>query len=349
MKYQSIIRYGFALAFLLSAPAVLAEQETAQAPTADLVIQKDKIYNPNALSFDSVQIYEKNFDPTQHHSVSAENQKKIDEIEIFIKKTDPNAYTKLSAADQEAFGRIAYKLGRYYLLDSRNPELALPKLELAATLLKKKQDKAWSYNYLAFAYEQKYAISDEDADKTKALDYSNKVISSLYPKAKNREVAFAYYVNGLVQKDAADYDQAKNSFETAITIYEALPEGKDDHLAVAKNSLADTLLIQDGHDQEALALLQQVDSYWKSKGNNQQNPHAAQNLLSLGEAYLKIGDSKTASDQIKKAIQIMQNVYGSQSPLLIEPYELLSSAYIKLGDQKLASVYERKANALSKS
>jgi len=107
----------------------------------------------------------------------------------------------------------------------------------------------------------KICSSKLDADKNKSLDYTNQVISVLYSGKSNKEVAFAYCVKGLVLNDAQDYRQAESSFRKALSMYETMPDGKDDQYARAKNRLANIILEQNGRDKEALAMLQQLKPY----------------------------------------------------------------------------------------
>jgi tetratricopeptide (TPR) repeat protein len=219
-------------------------------------------------------------------------------------------------------------------------------MNFAEKLLTNKEDKAWNYNHLAYAYEQKFAASNLAVDKNKSLYYTHQVISTLYSDKPNKEVAFAYCVKGLVLNDAKDYGQAEKSFKTALAMYEAMPDGKDDQYARAKNRLANIILDQNGRDNEALVMLQQLKTYWKTKSGTVRNPYAARNLISLGQAYLKIGNAYAARDEFDSAIRIYTNIYGNNSSLLAKPYQLLSDAYKKLGDAEQASFYERKVRKL---
>ena len=353
MNFQLTISSAFIIIVLGSATIAYANNENApanpQKAATDLIIQQDKIYDPDTLSYDSLVLYEKKFDFDWNNYTSiTPNKKKMDEVDAFIKKTHSDDYSKLSNADQQALGKIVYKLGTYYIHVLREPNAGIEKINLAVMLLKDKKDKAWAYNQLAYAYEQKYSADDEDTDKNKALDYSKKVISEFYPNTKNKEVAFAYYVKGLVENDAAAYADAEESLQNAIKMHETIPGGKDDQYAIAKNTLANIMLGKDGNEQEALAMLKQLQRYWEAKGNVDHNPYAAINYLSLGEADMKLGNTKIARDELKKAVNILQNIYGDNSQLLAEPYQLLSDAYLKLGNQKLSAAYEHKADELNR-
>jgi tetratricopeptide (TPR) repeat protein len=291
---------------------------------------------------------EKNFTfDWNNYSTIAPNQTKIAKTEAFLKTV--NDYSNLSASDREALGKLLYKLGTFYTHVSRQPDLAIEKMNLAAILLTDKEDKAWNDNQLAYAYEQKYAASGETADKEKALTYTNKLITETYPNTKNKEVAFAYCVKGLIFNDAKDFSQAETNYKTALNIYEKIPGGKDDQYARAKNRLANIILEQNGREKEALGMLKQLKSYWAAKGNIQKNPYAARNLIALGEAYLKTGEVQTARDELNIATNIYKNVYGNSSKLLAHPYQLLSEAYIKTGNAEQASIYKEKVYDLDNS
>lgn len=349
MRFRSIAQQGLALAALSTSLLAFAEAQELNAPATNLVIEANDVYVPEvrlrAERHAALENFEKNFSFDWNKSATiAGHQKVIAQLEDFLKKT--NDESDLSEEDQVVLGNLLYKLGTYYTHVSRQPDTAIDKLNSAGPLLGSKEDKAWNYNQLAYAYEQKYSVTHVAADKEKALYYSNKVIADIYPNVKNKAVAFAYCINGLIQNDAQDASQAITSFKTALSIYEALPGGKDDQYARLKNRLADTILEQNNQDKDAIAMLEESKKYWLSQSNANHNPHAAKNLLSLGQAYLKIGNAKEAQDEIKKAVSIYQNVYGNHSQQLVVPYQLLSLAYKKAGDEKLADDYAQKANTL---
>jgi tetratricopeptide (TPR) repeat protein len=350
MTLKSVIRFGVTMALLSSAMLAFAADQQEPPVAKNLEIQSDKIYDPDHLSLDSIQSYSKKFTfDWNDYSTIEPNKKQIEEIAAFLKATKPEAYAKLNAADKQTLGKLFYKLGTYYTHVARQPDEAIASMERADTLLTSMEDKAWNDNHLAYAYEQKYAVSDEDADQDKALTYTDKVITKLYHGAKNKEVAFAFCVEGLVQNDAADYAQAETSFKTALAIYEHIPYGLDDQYARAKNRLANIILEVDGRDKEAIAILEELKKYWQTKDNDSHNPYAARNLISLGQAYFKVGNVNDARDQFTKAISIYQTVYGNNNKLLVEPYQLLADTYKKLGNQNLADAYEKKANALDQT
>lgn len=295
-----------------------------------------------------IQFYDKDFNfDWNNYTTIAPNHAKLERIEAFLKTN--HSHATLSASDQKALGKLLYKLGTFYTHVLREPDLAIEKMNLAQKLLVNKEDKAWNDNHLAYAYEQKFAVSKLDADKNKSLYYINQVISTLYSNKSNKEVAFAYCVKGLVQNDAKEYMLAENSFKKALAMYEAMPNGKDDQYARAKNRLADIILEQNGRDQESLAMLLQLKKYWVEKKNASQSPYAARNLISLGKAYLKTNNAQAARDEFDSAILIYTNIYGSNSSLLAKPYQLLSETYKKLGNLEQASIYIEKANSLNKS
>ena len=350
MTLKSVIRFGLTAALLSNTLVTLATVATdpTDPPIAkNLEIQTDTIYDPDHLSLASIQTYSKNFTfDWNHYSTIETNKKKVEEIEAFLKTTPLDAYAKLNTPDQRALGTLLYKLGTYYTHVTRQPDQAIEIMELANTLITNKEEKAWNYNHLAYAYEQKYAAADDNADHEKVLFYTDKVITKLYHNAKNKQVAFAFCVEGLVQDDAGEFTQAEDSFKTALRMYETIPNGKDEQYARAKENLATILLDQDGHDQEAIAMLEESKHYWETKDNYNHNPYAARNLISLGEAYFKVGKAQDARDQFTKALAIYQTFYGHDNRLLIEPYQLLSDSYQKLGDEKLAKTYEKMADAL---
>lgn len=352
MRLKSAVQYGSAIAMLSTSFFVFAETvpattraTTEDPPVSELLIEADnKVTVPDT----PIQKSEKsfNFDWNQYASLAG-NQKRASEVETQLKKI--SNYSKLSKADQEALGKLLYKMGTYYTHIAREPNLAIPKMNAAEPLLLNPEDKAWNYDHLAYAYEQQYTHTRQAADRERALYYSSKVITDMYPKTKNKEVAFAYCVKGLVLNDAQDYAQAEVNLNNALKIYESLPDGKDDQYTRAKNKLADVILEQHGRDKEAIAMLEQIKKYWAMKSKPHTNPYAARNLISLGQAYLKIGAAIEAQNEFKNAIFIYLNVYGEQSKLLVTPYQLLSIAYKKAGNKQLAAAYQAKAKALNKS
>jgi tetratricopeptide (TPR) repeat protein len=291
-----------------------------------------------------IEFYEKDFSFNWNdYTTIKANKTKIKKIEAFL-KTIPENPDFLSPENRLALGKLLYKLGTFYTHIARNPDLAIEKLNAANTYFTSKEDKAWTDNQLAYAYEQKFASSHNDADKEKALAYTNKVISN----KKTDEVAFAECVKGLVLNDAKQFPQAETSFNKALKIYSSQTSDKNhDQYARAKNRLAN-IILDEGRDKEALSMLQELKEYWAAKSNNSQNPYAARNLVSLAQAYLKNDDAGAARDELNNAIQIDKDMYGDKSPQLAQPYELLSDAYTKLGNRELAKSYKSKAAALDR-
>jgi tetratricopeptide (TPR) repeat protein len=291
---------------------------------------------------------EKNFSFNwNEYSTISDNKKKISANEKFLANIDDAS--QLSLEDQTALGRLFYKLGAYYAQVSLEPDLAIAKLTMANAFLKDKEDKAWNYAHLAYAYEQKYALTKQSENNEKALYYANKIISELFPNTKNPVVAFAYSIKGILKIDANDYQEAQKYLQTALAIYETSPEQKGDQYARTKNQLAYTLLEQPGKDQQAITIFKELKRYWSAKGNVSQDPFAAHNLISLGQAYIKMGKTKAACSELKGAIAIYKNVYGNHSPLLVHPYQLLAEAYKSLGKVHEASVFEQKAKSVDKA
>ncbi len=341
------MRLRLGLAVTLLAISLIANATQSSSPN-ELIIQKDKIYDPNTLSMDSVKEYEQKFDFNWHDHASIEsNKKKIEEIELFL-KSNPN-YSEMSGDDQEALGIMAYKLGTYYTHIARQPNMAIDKLNLADNLLPGKEDKAWINDQLAFAYEMKYSVSNEDVDKKQAEAYTEKVFS-FYPKTKNKEIAFAYCVRGFLADDSDDHEEAEENFKQALAIYEKIPHGKDEQYHRLQSRLAMSILAQDDNrDEEAFKMLTDVRKYWKAQGNENQNPYAARNLFALAQAQLKMDKPNDARDTVNKVIALYQSMYGRDSEQLVQPYQLLADTYKKMGNRELADSYQVKANELDNS
>lgn len=182
-------------------------------------------------------------------------------------------FSHLNPQDTMALGMLYYKLGTYYIHITRESDRGINKLLMAEAFLTGKDQKAWNINQLAYAYEQKYADSGNPSDRENALQYANKVITRLNSNARNREVAFAYYVKGMVMKDGNELPLAEMYFKTALGIYESLPEAKDDQYARAKKQLALIMLDQGGRDNQSAALLEDVKKYWLSVKSGQRDKH----------------------------------------------------------------------------
>ena len=340
MTVKSFIRFVFCLALLslikfthadevIKRPfSIETEKETVMAVKPDLgpIEEQDKKFN---------------FDWNQQTTIAA-NLKQIQSVEKFIASIDDAS--KLNKYERDALGNLLYKLGTFYSHVARDPNSAIAKLTLAAPFLTSKEAKAWNDSQLAYAYELKYASDLQPTDKEKALYYTNKVLSERYPRTKNKIVAFAYCVKGLIESDEKDYVEAEKHLRTALATYDAASGSKDNQYARTKNRLATTILDQHGRDQEALTMLKQVKKYWIANGQINHDPYAARNLLSLGHAYLKTGNAKAARDEFKTAIAIYKYVYGTNTMLLVKPYQLLAEAYRKLGSIDQASAYDKKAS-----
>lgn len=351
MRLKPITQFGLAIITLSSSLFVFAET-TLPAPLAkNLIIEEGDVYDPDARKQAerhlALEKFSKNFNFDWNQSATInQNKTKVAELDVFLKKIED--YNKLSKEDQKLAGHLSYQLGTFYTHIAHDPNTGIDKLNKAEALLMDKEAKARCYNQLAYAYAQKYSTERYAADREKALYYSGKVISEFYPNVKNQDVAFAYSIKGRIQKEAHDYSAAQESFKTALDIYESLPNGKEDAYARTKSKLADTLLEQNKEDKAALAMLEELKQYWAKKQDANQNPYAANNLISLGQAYLRIGNIKEAQAAIKQAISIYENVYGAGSKQLALPYELLSQTYQQEGKPKLAAAYERKAASMGK-
>lgn len=342
MTLNAMCRYSLILC-ILSAPAfaddVLIKRPFSIESTDETVtsIKQD----PGPIAQDEKKF---SFDWNQY-STAAVDKSKIAAEEKFISQISD--VSKLDNQEQQALGMLFYKLGSYYTHVAHEPDLAITKLTMANALLTDLLARAWSFNQIAYAYEQRYAAFDSPEDKEKSLFYTNKVISEMLPSMKSKPVAFAYTVKGLVQNDAKEFPQAEKNFKIALDMYDILSKSKDDQYMKAKTGLAEALLGQEGHDNEAIAMLKQTKRYWFQKGHLSRDPYAANSLISLGKAYLKTGQASAARDEFKTAVNIYETIYGNDSAILIKPYQLLAQAYKKLGKLDQASAYEQKADDLN--
>ncbi len=315
-----------------------AQLHNTQQPIAkELIIEKDRIYNPEILSLDSVKYYSQkfNFDWNDIRTLAA-NKSYIATVEQFL-ATKP-VIGQLNADDKEAFARMLYKLGTYYTHITRESERAVPILTQALPLLRNATDKAWTQNHLAYAFEQMYAQTKHPVDHQQAIRYMTQVMQAdLHSQAK--AIAFAYRTQGLLQRDDKQYTKAEDSLKTALRLHAA----HDTQYARTKHCLSEVLLTMDHHDLEAVNALQAVDHYWRDQPLYNQNPYAAHNLVVLGKGYIKVTQYTEAASALEHSIKIYQHVYGERSRMLAEPYELLAQVYQKLNNTKLAAVSRKKA------
>lgn len=344
MRVKSILQLGFSIAVFSIPVFSFAENARPQSVAPEFIIEANKVYVPEPKDTLALQSHLKDFDfDWGNYTTIASNKNKMTDLELFIKQyTDP---TKLDKAAQELLGNLLYKMGTFYAHVTEEPDFAIAKMDMADKLLTVKNDKIWNEDHLAYAYEQKYALTREASARESALEYSNKVITEL-GDTKSKEVAFAYMVKGLIQNDEMDYAGAKVDFGKALTMYDALPNDKDDQYAQMKNRYAMSLLQQNSKNPEALALLEQLNTYWQTKADADHNLYAAKTLLSLSQAYLDNDNAKAAKESLLKVVYIYENVYGPNNNKLVTPYLLLAATYKKLNEQKLAMVYQEKAQAL---
>lgn len=347
MKMRPIFWMGFAIIALSN---VVFALENKNPVATELIIESDKVYDPNQLSLDSIETYEKNFNFDWSDQSAKINNKQITDIESFVKKAKPETLAKLNDKEKESLGRILYKLGTYYLHFLKNANRAIPMLARADDYLKESKDKLWNYDHLGFAYEQNYAQTVKEPDRKKALYYINKVISA-NRNLKNRQLAFAYYVKGCINNDEKNYAQAENNFKNAIKIYDAIHDDQNEQYKNAKNKLVSVLLDLKGKRkyEEAIQILKDLEQHWQSKNNAQKNIFLAANFLSQGEVYLKIKHNRQAMRALKQSIRLYKHIYGKRSKRLRKPYDLLSTAYNHLGFKKLGLSYRKKANDLLKA
>lgn len=313
-----------------------------------LIIEKDKIYDPDKLSLDSIKFYEKNFNYDWNNYISiSSNKKKLHEVEVFFRSTPPQEFRKLKPPLKQALGKMLYKLGTYYTHVEYKPDKAIKYLSSANNYLQMRTDKAWSYNNLAYAYEKKFTFTDDEIDQKQGLYFINKVMN-LYPERKNKEIAFSYCIKGLFEMDAGKSKEAENDYKTAISIYEKIPNGKDSQYHRARTRLAAIMLENDDND-DALQILKDQKKYWQKEGNLALNPYAARNLLILCQAYLKLGRPEEAKKEVIAATQIYERIYGKNNEMLFEPYQVLADTYKILGEKDKAENYQILANTLDNS
>lgn len=272
------------------------------------------------------------------------NKNKVQSTEKFIKNIKD--LSKLNDQDRRDLGLVLFRLGTYYAHIARDPDAAIEKLNQANNFLTIKREKAWNYDQLAFAYEQKYAASHHDEDKRQVFHYTNLVINNLYENEAVKEVAFAYCVKGIVFNNAGDLEKAEKNIKTALNIYEQIPGAVDDQYTRVKGELASIVLNQSKHDERAITMMEQVNQYWQAKPDADKNPYAARNLIALAQGYFKVGKTKSARNSLLASISIYSSIYGENNNLLIQPYVMLANSYEKEKDIKQALVYSDKAKII---
>lgn len=147
-------------------------------------------------------------------------------------------FSKLNADESEAFAKLNYKLGTYDLYVRHQADAAINKFILADAFTKTQNDHARIDAQMAFAYEQKYALSGSPDDRENALGYVNKVITHGYRNAKSKEGAFAYYVKGRVLIDDKEYSLAIVSLNQALQLYQSLTDHDANIISNIKSRLS---------------------------------------------------------------------------------------------------------------
>jgi len=324
-------------------PLVFAAANLEPLPPTELIIQPEDTFVPDSPLVKA----EKDFTFAWDDATTIEpNKNKIDALETMAKKAC--LASNYTVEDRKALGQLLYKLATYYTHVINTPDVAIPEFEKAQQLLTQETDLIWNKIQLAYAYAQKFGLSDNASDKKNALHYAQVIIKK-YPHTQNKEVAFAYYVTALTLNNAKDYAKAQTNYEKALKIYDTLSAQNDDQYLRTKSRLAQTMLDQNNHDAEALAILEQTADNWQARGHLTENPYAAKNLIVLGKAYLKVNKTEPAQDKFNQAIAIYAKLFGDKSILLIEPYEDLADTYKILGNLNQMDTYLQKANALEKS
>ena len=341
MKASWTFSLIYFIALLVSPNTFALDQKQSQ----ELIIQSNKVYDPDKISIDSLQEYEKKFDfDWNDYSTVSANQTKINAIENFL-KTNPDL-SKLNIADKKSLGRILFKLSTYYIHITREIDLAIDHLNNASKYLKDHEDVNRINNQLAYAHAIKFSLSRKNDDKQKALILSNKVLNQ---SNNSFEKAFGYFVRGKIEGDANNFGHAEDNLKKSLQIYAKTSSNKKDQYARAKNLLASTILNINGREREAVKMLEETHQYWVKKGNIEKNIYAARNLVTLGEAYYKIGYIDAAQKEVNAAIPTLEQLYGEKSQWLIGPYQLMSEAYRQSGDTKHSEEFQSKLKQISKN
>lgn len=102
-------------------------------------------------------------------------------------------------------------------------------------------------------------MSEQRADKDKALYYINKVLTQFHPQQQNQpQVAFAHYVQGMIQNSDNDIWAAELSYKKALDIFTKIKAANNNQYFMAKKALDNTLLNQKSRENVASEMLNNI-------------------------------------------------------------------------------------------
>lgn len=322
----------------LLSSTVLANQDL---PTTELIIEADKIYNPNELTTDSLVIYEKNFKADWRNAATVKaNKEKVLEIKNFVKNYNMNDSSQLPAEHQQALGRLLYKLGTYCVHAEQTPNHAIEYFIAANALLKTRTEKIWNDTQLGYAYYQKFLLTQDDQDKEKSLRYAKSVLD--HGKSVPQAVELAYNV----QESLDDEVKIRPSialFQKALNLDDNAATNFTPPFVNNKNKLA-TLLFALNHQQQAsaLSLLQRSEQFWHQQmlqENSAQNSLLTTSGQTNWQALPNSNDNQEILTTLQQAIAIYQHLFEAQDYHFMQAYVLLARLFKQMGDNDKAQSY----------
>lgn len=251
------------------------------------------------------------FDWNDYRTIKT-NENKFSVITAFLEK--PSTVAEALRSDEKYdLASLCYKVGAFYNHIKRNPDLALPQLEMAEHVLAKEAN-AWTRIQIAFCFQQKYAKTHSKEFAIEALHGCNLVEKNYLSSDEPRHiklVAFAYCVRALTEYEMKNINEALASYRFALDLYEQLDE-HDDQYARAKNRWA-MMLVDNNRIKEARQAFAELENYW-SKDNDPYNTYRARADITHGEFLLKYdANSQLALDKFKKAHATLLLIEGEES------------------------------------
>ncbi len=209
--------------------------------------------------------------------------------------------------------KLAMALGDWYTRH-KQPELAVPKYQLAATLSQELSDDARRL----MTYENLAAVLLSLHESQQAIEASRHAIEMIngenYPGRKGRIIT----VMGDAYVQAGDHDNALVTYQEAVAILEK--SGDAVAIGLAQGKLATTLLDK-GDFQEATIVLAQSAARFEQVGRRDLQGRA---LGNLGTAFGRMGRWKEAGQRHTLALQIAREIGDIED----ERFQLSNLAFV---------------------
>lgn len=356
---------GKTLHFIGDAYLSLAQHEASLKAYLDTFVVKEKLYDANHIAITVtkqkleecmlvlspqlmtlVTTYNKEFpfDWNDENTFEA-CSKKAAAFTAFVKLILSKLTSDSEKIVMQELAELCYKLGTFHNHYTRDPEQALPLLNVALDF---KKDNLWVLNHIAFSYQQKMfaAIKKNHLNITELFQAA---LTSLEPILKlspinisqTKLVAFAQCVQGLIHYEMAKYlaqqpSQADLHYQSAVTgyslackLYENI-NAKDLQYARAKKCLAmildeyslllkkaDRLNEASACSQSASQIFQELELYWKENINEKSSIYAARFYSSYADFLQRsnnISDIEKAASLYEDAHKILSQKENPDSP-----------------------------------